>query len=41
MEDQTDDRCVVCRTDYRDASERIASRLLCTRGYREACRGRT
>jgi hypothetical protein len=29
--------CVVCRTDYRDAPERIARRLLCERGYANAC----
>jgi hypothetical protein len=33
--------CVVCRTDYRNADERIASRLLCSRDIdRRACRTR-
>lgn len=37
MGETTDDRCVICRTDYRDASGRIARRLLCKRGYENAC----
>jgi hypothetical protein len=40
MGDATD-RCLVCRTDYRDAPERIASRLLCARGYADACQRQT
>ncbi|MFB6302545.1 MAG: hypothetical protein ABEH78_06760 [Haloferacaceae archaeon] len=32
------DRCAVCRTEYRDAGERIARRMLCIRGYDETCR---
>jgi hypothetical protein len=33
----TDTGCLVCRTDYRDARERIARRLLCDRGFESAC----
>jgi hypothetical protein len=32
-----DDGRPVYRTDYRDAPERIARRLLCERGYTNAC----
>jgi hypothetical protein len=33
----SEQRCLVCRTDYRDADRRIARKLLCERGFRNAC----
>lgn len=33
----SEDTCIVCDAEYRDADERIAARLLCERGYEPAC----